>query len=114
MKLNELELRIYKEKKCVGFTYFLNLEDNKKQRFDFVLDETNNEYEGRAWEMTTLFEPPNGGTQVYRICFVIPRNDIPLITIAGMGLKLFQTYLKEEIQLKSCIDFSIGQVVNDY
>lgn len=109
MKLKDLELRTYEDKKCTGFTYFLDLGDNKKQRFDFSLD-NHPDYQDTAWKMVTLIEPGLGETQVYNTLFVAPRKGLPLTTIAMMGLKLFQSHLKEEIQMKSNIDFGIGQV----
>ena len=50
-------------------------------------------------------------TEVYNFNYIMPRSNLPLELIAATGLKYFQLYIKEEIQLKSNLDFELGEIL---
>ena len=107
--LKELKNRVYEEKMCVAFDYQV------KDAEDKVL--VNAHYEKKApaeWWMRIIFpRTRDADSQVYNFGYTLPREDMGLAIISAIGLKYFQLYLKQEIQDKSMIDFTIGDLVKD-
>ena len=53
------------------------------------------------------------GMQVYQIMFDVPKNSMDLTMVAAFGLRNIQYQLQQEIQMKSIIDFTIGDMTKD-
>lgn len=104
ISLKELENRVYVDRKCTGFDYSIVLE-NKPIEARFRLDED-------TWRMTIVLDMTrDADSQVYKFNYVMPKENLPLELIAATGLKYFQLYLKDEIQQKSNMDITLGDVL---
>ena len=53
------------------------------------------------------------GTQVhtYRFVYQTPKNNMPITTIAAMGLYKLQNAIKQEVQYKTMLDFNISEIL---
>lgn len=53
------------------------------------------------------------GTQVhtYRLVYQTPKNNMPITTIAAMGLYNLQNAIKQEVQYKTMLDFNISEIL---
>lgn len=53
------------------------------------------------------------GTQVhtYRFVYQTPKNNMPITTIAAMGLYNLQNVIKQEVQYKTMLDFNISEIL---
>lgn len=107
VKMSDLIHRDYVNKICVGFTYILFDESNNKEKlFEARWTKTGEE---NGWNMNVVLDRTSeADSQVYNLGYVMPRGNLPLTLIAATGLKYFQLYLKNEIQQKQMIDFSLG------
>ena len=110
LKLKELEPRTYIGKKCIGFTYTLK---NEKGETLFVARFSANDEmadKPKEWSMLIVLDRTrDADSQVYRFEYIMPRPGLPLELIAATGLKYFQLYLKEEVQSKINLDFTLGE-----
>lgn len=113
IKLKELTNRRYEDKKPIAFDYRLEVGKDELQRpvttlFQFQrLDPENN-----TWMLKTQFgRTAQADTQCYYIGIEVPKNDVPLELICAIGLHYFRQVLQSEIQLRSNIDFSIGEAI---
>lgn len=109
LTLKDLENRIYTDKTCTEFTYFLKDEkQNKLLRFVFTRSAENE----KAWNMNVVIERTrDADSQVYNFNYIMPNSKAPLSLICAVGLRYFDLYLKEEIQTKSDYDFLISDVI---
>ena len=110
LKLKDLSLRTYLDKKCIGFSY--TLKDDKEEKA-FTATFTNTDQlldQPKEWEMLIVLDRTrDADSQVYRFNYQMPKANLPLELIAATGLKFFQLYLKEEIQSKVAMDFLLGE-----
>ena len=53
------------------------------------------------------------GTQVhtYRFVYQTPKNNMPITTVAAMGLYNLQNAIKQEVQYKTMLDFNISEIL---
>lgn len=103
IELKDLVLRRYnQERKCVGFTYDLNLESGLIQSFIF------NQLSSKVWKVETVFFD----LDYKKLTFELPRENMDLIIIAAIGLNYFKMAIVNEIQEKQDIEFTIGEVTN--
>lgn len=109
LKLRDLDDRKYLGKSCVSFSYVLRNEKNEPInifRFEKSLTEPT------EWVMNVIIgRTRDADSQVYKFDYMMPRENLPLELIAATGLKYFQLYLKEEIQMKMNYDFTLGEVL---
>lgn len=93
---------------CVDFDYILNIDDSRiRCRF------TRDNKQLYVWNMMVVINRTrDADSQVYNFSYQLPKVNMDLTMVASIGLKYFQLYLKEEIQLKSNIDFTIGEITN--
>lgn len=111
IQFKELRNRTYDGKICVQFEYVIQLDDRQKviARFERKVP-----YDGSLWVMQVILDRnAYHDCDVYNFAYALPKSNLPLETIASMGLKYFQFQLKEEIQLKSMLDFCIGDKLGD-
>lgn len=109
MRLNDLQNRIYKEKECTRFEYDIigeQPEDNVTARFKRVDGAIN------TWNMQVVMEGTGyRESQVYSFSIEMPRRDASIILVCETGIRMLQMILKDEVQKKSALDFTIGQLV---
>lgn len=116
LKLKELENRIYEGKNCVGFDY--RVFDTSRAKDDpngFCFEvRWRKAVEPGRWVMSIVL-PRNRDcdSQVFNFDYQMPREGLDLTLIAATGLKYFQLYLKQEIQVKSNYDFVLGDLLKD-
>ena len=109
IKFKDLQNRVYRDKECVQFEYGILLNEGKHVYYAKFNRQENNPLE---WNMQVIFgRTRDKDSEVYNFGYIMPRAGLPLELIAATGLKYFQLYLKEEIQLKSNIDFTLGEVL---
>ena len=106
LTLKDLDNRVYSGKICSEFSYILKDDKGRpKFRANFVRGQEENE-----WQMQIVLDRTrDADSQVYKFDYVMPRANLPLELIAATGLRFFQLYLKEEVQSKINIDFSLGE-----
>lgn len=107
--LKQLVNRAYKGKGCVAFDYELSNEKGEQLlKASYALVGEN------EWQMRIVFDRTrDADSQVYTFRYVMPKSGLPLTLIAATGLRYFQLYLREEIQTKQLIDFSIGEATKE-
>ena len=93
---------------CVDFDYILTMDKNRI-RFRF----TRNKDQALVWHMmVVLTRTRDADSQVYEFSYQLPKTNMDLTMVAAIGLKYFQLYLKEEVQMKSGMDFTLGEITN--
>ena len=105
LKLKDLTNRQYVGKQCKTFAYVIE-DDNGA----VVMIASFNRISEKDWSANFVLnrtEVLSG--QVYWIDFSVPKAGMPLETIAATGLRLLQLQLKEEIQAKITMDFTLGE-----
>ena len=111
IKQKELNMHTHVGGQCTGFSYMFQTEDGKMLKAEFsAIDYPNGK--PKEWRMQVVIERTrDADSQVYNFGYVMPRAGLPLELIAATGLKYFQLYLKEEVQMKSNIDMTLGPVL---
>lgn len=97
-----------------------NKETNQPMSFEYDLlveDEPGNKTElpfrfNRLGDKTWLVELVVG-MQVYKVMFDVPKNGMDLTMVAAFGLRNIQYEIRQEIEKKSIIDFTIGDETKD-
>ena len=109
IKFKDLQNKIYDDKECVRFEYEIKADEKHK-----IIATFRRLKSGSAeWNMQVIFlRTRDKDSEVYNFGYVMPRSDLPLELIAATGLRYFQLYLKEEIQMKSNLDFEIGNIIS--
>lgn len=109
IKLKDLKNRIYSEKVCVGFEIIILKDNLPNAEYRFRKKQ---EGDSPTWNLNIIIQRTrDADSQVYNFEYQIPRENIPLETIAAIGLKFYQLYLKEEIQSKMNLDFDLGEML---
>lgn len=103
----DLKNKVYRDKMCTRFECEIVLKDKIAiANFDKCSGES------PSWNMQiVLGRTRDKDSDVYNFSYVMPREGLPLELIAATGLRFFQLYLKDEIQLKTEIEFEIGELV---
>ena len=57
----------------------------------------------RTWSVEMVF-----GMQVYKVMYDVPKVNMDLVMVAAFGLRNIQYEIRQEIEKKSIIDFTIG------
>lgn len=111
LKLKDLENRVYSGKACVGFDYIIKDENEKsKKLFEARFRKVKEDEE--QWNLLIVLDHTrDADSQVYNFDYIMPKTGLPLELIAATGLKYFQLYLKEEVQIKINYDFALGEVL---
>lgn len=108
IKQSDLVNRCNVDGKCIDFDYFVNL-DNSRIRCRFTRDKN----QLSVWNMMVVIKRTrDADSQVYNFGYQLPKENMDLTMVAAIGLKYFQLYLKEEVQLKSNLDFTLGEITN--
>lgn len=108
LKQSDLKNRKVVNNVCVGFDYFLKIGE-KEIRCSFTRSKTF----PSLWDMLIILDRTrDSDSQIYTFSYQLPKSNMDLTMITAIGLKYFQLYLKEEIQLKSNMDFILGDITN--
>lgn len=110
IKFKDLQNRVYSGKQCVRFEYGLMVNDQYVYaQFHKRTDPTALPNE---WSMQITFgRTRDKDNDVYQFVYAMPKDNLPLELICATGLKYFQLHLKEEIQVKSNLDFELGDIL---
>ena len=110
--LKDLKQRIYNGKVCTYFEYEIEINEDTKVIARFSKKHYNT-VELNQWNMQVVFNRTRDkDSEVYNFGYIMPKENLPLELIAATGLKYFQLYIKEEVQMKSSLDFTIGEITN--
>ena len=90
----------------ISFEYNLMLEDESGNPMSLPFRFTRMDV--LVWEVEMVY-----GYQVYKLNYNIPKRDVDLVLVAAIGLRSIQYQLQSEIQMKSIIDFTIGDCIKD-
>lgn len=108
IKQSDLKNRACVDGNCIDFDYILNI-DEKRIRFRFTRDKDNL----TVWNMMVIIKRTrDADSQVYNFGYQLPKENMDLTMVTAIGLKYFQMYLKEEVQMKSNLDFALGEITN--
>lgn len=108
LKLKDLKNRVYNGRECVRFECNIMMDKDSKQEIEAVFKKV----ALTEWRMQILIDGTRDkDTEVYNFSYIMPRSNLPLELIAATGLKYFQLYIKEEVQLKSNLDFELGNIL---
>lgn len=108
IKLKDLQNRVYSGKMCVRFEYEIVIDNEHSILAAFKRMTNPNE-----WNMQIVLDrTANKDSEVYNFGYIMPKDNIPLELIAATGLKYFQLHIKEEIQMKSYLDFGLGEITS--
>lgn len=107
IRLKDLQNRVYSGKSCIRFEYEFDVDQNKTITATFKrLSETN------TWKMSIVLDRTRDkDSEVYNFMYALPKDNVPLELVAAVGLRYFQLYIKEEVQMKSNMDFLIGEII---
>lgn len=112
IKQSDLINRINIDGICVDFDYILEMGESRI-RFRFTRETENNNLESTSWNMIVMFKRDLiRDSQVYCINYQIPKINMDLTMVTAIGLKYFQMYVKKEIELKTELDFVLGDITN--
>lgn len=108
IKQSDLKNRMNAGGMCVDFDYIIETEDTRT-RCRFSRDAKQPD----VWNMMVVIKRSGfADSQVYNIGYQLPKPNMDLTMVTAIGLKYFQYHLKEEVQLKSSLDFTIGELTN--
>ncbi len=108
IRLKDLQNRVYSGKQCTQFAYEFSIDQDHSvvARFKRSSGETN------IWVMGIVLDRTRDkDSEVYRFEYALPKDNVPLELIAAVGLRYFQLHIKEEVQLKSNMDFVLGGII---
>lgn len=107
IKQSDLQNRVAVNGVCVDFDYYLEVDNGPRIRCRFVRSKD----DFKTWCMDVVLKRTrDADSQVYSFSYQLPKEYMDLTMVAAIGLKYFQLYLKEEIQLKSNIEFALGEI----
>ena len=108
IRLKDLQNRVYSGKSCIRFEYEFDVDQNKTICAVFKrLSETN------TWKMSIVLDRTRDkDSEVYNFMYALPKDDVKLELVAAIGLRYFQLHIKEEVQMKSNMDFALGEIID--
>lgn len=108
IRLKDLQNRVYSGRNCIRFEYEFNVDQDHKVIANFK----KTSLDANIWKMRIILDRTRDkDSEVYNFEYALPKGTTPLELIAAIGLKYFQLYIKEEVQLKSNMDFVLGEIV---
>lgn len=111
IKLGDLVNRKYVQKRCEAFEYEIHIENKPdwKYLFSRLPEHDNNAI---TWNLKVIIpRDQERDNLIYEISYVIPRENMPLTTIAGIGLRLFQMKIQLEQEERIAVDFEISEAL---
>ena len=108
IRLKDLQNRVYRGKDCVRFEYEFNVEEDKSVIAVFKRAGG----KSSLWTMEIVLpRTRDKDSEVYNFMYELPKSNVSLELVTAIGLKYFQLHIKEEVQLKSNMDFILGEIV---
>lgn len=109
IKLRDLVNRKYVQKRCEAFEYEIHIENQPDCKYLFTrLPEPHD----NVWKLLVIIPRDRDKDNfVYDIVYEVPRKDLPLETVAGIGLRLFQMKLQSEREWSTALDFEISEIL---
>ena len=109
IKFKDLQNRIYNGRECIRFEYGIMVDDK------YLYAKFDKQQMGiEEWNMQVIIgRTRDKDSEVYNFGYIMPRTGLALELVAATGLKYFQLYLKQEIQYKSNLDFTLGNILQD-
>lgn len=127
LEIRDLTNKEYVGNELVSFQYLINCsedvdredEDHKYIRciFTRIYREASDSMASPFWllevNIPSYTSTSIHGTQVhpYRLVYRAPKNNMPITTIAAMGLYNLQNAIKQEVQYKTMLDFNISEIL---
>lgn len=109
ISFKDLENKVYSGRTCTGFECTVKPDEEHWIQAVFKRNSENK----NQWNMRVVIDRTRDkDSEVYNFGYIMPKDTIPLELVAATGLKYFQLYLKEEVQLKSNLDFALGEITN--
>ena len=110
VKIDNLILRRYEGKKCIGFTYDLVLDDKTGESIEMQFRRSNGD--SSLWTMSACFaKTAYAESQLYELVIESYKESMPLERIAEFGLSGIKEYLNAEMSKKQEIVFQINEVL---
>ena len=107
----DIKLKEIKDKKCIAFVYDLFFDDGNGMMRCFY-HHVENRVKKNIWQVEVWdYSTSNKSDVIYRWTYEMPKSDMPLTMVCAFGLMRLQMQLKEEIQTKSELDFTIGEML---
>lgn len=111
IRLKDLQNRVYRGKECVRFEYAILI--NEQYVYARFNKEAGESALPNQWTMQIVFgRTRDKDSEVYNFTYAIPKHNAPLELVAAVGLKYFQLHIKEEVQMKSNLDFNLGEITD--
>ncbi|MGL5920450.1 MAG: hypothetical protein ACRCZQ_08120 [Bacteroidales bacterium] len=113
IELQDLQNKVYWNKKCIGFDYNLYYHD-RSEPVEIRFRKPSDESKKNIWTVCMVLseELNNNNQQVYKFQFEVPSKKAPLHLVAATGLRYLKLVLAEELEVKILIEYSIGQVIS--
>lgn len=113
LQMSDLIKTKFDGKHCVGFEYILK--DNSLE-CTFKFEKYTEEYPNtNAWKMYALLPDvySENNKKLIQFVFGLPKDDLSLVKIAGIGLQLVRGLMQREVTLCTSIDFLIKEAVDE-
>lgn len=109
INFKDLKHKEYVGDECIGFVYDLPYGEEKMSCFFRRAENNDKLWQIEVWECTT----GNKSDVIYRWIYKMPKSNMSLLMICAFGLMRMQEQMKKEVQLKSELDFVIGDMIGD-
>ena len=115
LSFKQMRNRVYDGKTCVRFECDIpvaddDIEDKIVTVFFTRYNKASDDQE--VWKCHTVMDATRiKDSDVYNFAYSMPKRGMPLETVAAFGLRCFQSYVKQEVQKLSNIDFTIGSML---
>lgn len=107
----DLKQREYEDKECVAFVYDIVFGENEESR---ILRCFYHRVKEKIWQLEVWdYCTANKSDVIYRWVYDMPKNNMSLKMICAFGLTRLQLQMKEEVQMKSEIDFTLSELLKD-
>lgn len=109
ISFKDLENKVYSDRVCVRFECTVKPDEEHWTKATFRRDSKN----ANQWNMQVIIDRTRDkDSEIYNFGYILPKDTVPLELVAATGFRYFQLYLKEEVQLKSNLDFALGEIIN--
>ena len=109
-----LDKRHDEEGKLCGFTLELKAENNRGMEVVIPFYYTRCGEAVSTWEITMVLKDAETevNTQAVTIRYIVPKSNMPIEQIAGIGLVNIQSILQAELQIKESLLYEIAEAIS--
>lgn len=115
LSFKQMRNRVYDGKMCVRFECDIPVaDDDIEDKIVTVFFTRHNKVSDgqEVWKCHTVMDATRiKDSDVYNFAYSMPKRGMPLETVAAFGLRCFQSYIKQEVQKLSNIDFMVGSML---